>query len=201
MTDAVKSEADFKDAEGKVSRDANTLVLIALALGLHDKDNQYKAAAPAMVKAAQQVAVAKDFTAAKAAVAALEKAAKSSDAGELKWEKVASLPKLMKQVPLINTKMKRSLKRFAAKAKETAGDTAVLAVIAQGSMANADETKKPTEAAAWYKHCADMRDAAAAMNAAIHAGDQKVADKQMKTLTKSCDDCHAIFKPDATASN
>jgi hypothetical protein len=197
LEEAVGSEADFKDAEGKIARDANTLILVSLALGLHDTDNKYKAAAPAMVKAGQQVAAAKDYAAAKAAVAELKKAAEAGAAsGELKWEKVATLSALMKQVPMINTKLKRNMRRFSTKAKESAGDTATLAVIAQGSMANSDETKKPGEVKEWYKYCEQMRDAAAAVNAAIHAGDQKAADKQMKAMTKSCDDCHAVFNPE-----
>lgn len=197
LGESVATEAEFKDAEGKIERDANTMALLALALGLHDTDNKYKAAAPAMVKAAQDTAAAKDFTAAKQAVDNLKKAATAGGgaAGELRWEKVASLEALMKQVPMINTKLKRNLRRFSKKAQESAGDTAALAVIAQGSMANAADTEKPNEVEKWYAYCVQMRDAAAALNAAIHAGDEKAADTQMKALTKSCDDCHAIFHP------
>lgn len=199
VEEAVATEADYKDAEGKITRDANTLVLIALALGLHDTDNKYKAAAPAMVKAAQQIAAAKDYASAKSAVADLKKATEGgAAAGELKWDKVASLEALMKQVPMINTKLKRNLRRFASKAKESAGDTATLAVIAQGSIANADETDKPTEVKKWHDFCVQMRDAAAAMNAAIHAGDEDAAKKQMKAMTQSCDDCHAVFHPEGS---
>ena len=53
----------------------------------------------------------------------------------------------MKQVPLVNNNLKRYIKpdKFKEKAKETAGYTAVIAAIAQGSMANSSETQKPGE--------------------------------------------------------
>ena len=88
LEESVANPADFKDAEGKIARDSNTVILLALALGLHDTDNKYKAAAPAMVKAAQEVAAAKDYDAAKKAVGDLKKA--GSCRGQLQWEKVAS---------------------------------------------------------------------------------------------------------------
>lgn len=199
LDEATASESDYKDAEGKLSRDASTLVLIALALGLHDEDNKYKAAAPAIIKAAQEVAAAKDYASAKAAVAALKKAGASGAAagGDLKWTKLATLEDLMEQVPLIfNSRLKRNLRRFDSKAKECAGDAATLAVIAQGSMANSDETKKPGEVDQWYKFCAQMRDAAAAVNKAIRAKDKEAAETHMKALNQSCEDCHAVFHPE-----
>jgi len=196
---AVASEAEFKDNEGKIAKESNTLILVALALGLHDSDNPYKAKAPAIIKAARDVAAAQGFEAAKKAIAGL-KAAKDSgsgDASALKWEKSATLEQLMKQVPLINTKMKRYLKgsRFKKNAKDTAGYSAVLAVIAQGSMADTSEAKNDTQVKQWYDFCAQMREAASTLNKAIKAGDEAAADAATKKLTQSCDDCHAIFHP------
>jgi hypothetical protein len=71
----------------------------------------------------------------------------------------------------------------------------VIAVVGQGSMANAEDTDKPTEVEKWYQYCAEMRDAAAAVNKAVHAKDEASAEKAMEALQKSCDDCHAIFHP------
>ena len=70
---------------------------------------------------------------------------------ELKWEKVAALPELMKQVPIINNPLKRNIKpeKFKKKAKDTAGYTAVIAAIAQGSMADLSETKNPEQVKQW----------------------------------------------------
>jgi hypothetical protein len=194
---SLASESQYQEDQGKVSKDANTLILIALALGLDEGENKYKAAAPGLMKAAQEAAKASTYSAAKAALADARKAIASPPVGgeTLSWEKApATLGELMKQVPLINARLKRNLKRFESKAKESAGDTATLAVIAQGSMANVSQTKKPSEAAKWFAFCAEMRDAAAAANKAIHAGDEKATGKAMKALAESCDNCHAVFK-------
>ena len=201
LDEAVKTEAEYKDTEGKVTKDANTLILIALALGLHDEENPYKEAAPGLMKAAQELAAAKDYAAAKAGVEAVRKAAegKGGDAAQLKWTKVASLPELMKAVPLINSRLKRNLRQtaFKRKAKDNAGDSAVLAVIAQGSMPDTSEAKNPGDAEKWYKFCLQMREASAALNKAVHDGKLDAAEAAMKNLNKSCDDCHEVFHKEA----
>ncbi len=201
LEDAVKSQEEYNDSKDKIGKGANTLVLIALGLGLHEQDNKYKASAAAMMKAAGDLAAAKDYGAARAAVDALKAAAAGQDTANtaLKWEKVASLKDLMLQVPLIHTKLKRYVKgrRFESKAADTRGMTAVIAVIAHGSMANASETEKPHEAEAWRKFCVQMRDAAAAVNAGIRARDRDAATTALKALNQSCDDCHAVFYEEA----
>jgi hypothetical protein len=198
LEEAVASEAEYKDSAEKVSKDSNTLILIALALGMHDQDNKYKAAAAELMKAAQDLAATKDFPSARKGVAAVKLAADahSAPAGNLKWEKVASLPEVMKKVPLINTKLKGCLRRIQRRAKDGQGQTAVLAVIAQGSMANAGDTQKPDEVQKWHQCCIEMRDSAAALNAAIRAMDKGAITATMTRLQKSCDDCHEVFQPE-----
>lgn len=199
---SVKSEQEYADSKDKLAKDADTVLLIALALGLHDSPNKYKNAAPALVEAARKVSGAADYEAAKAAVLELKAAMSAKgNPSTLTWQDAqsTSLEALMKQVPLINTKMKRYLRgaRFKSKADETAGHTAVLAAIAQGSMPLAEETEKPNEAEKWYAHCAQMRQAASDLNKAIRAQDEDAAAKGVKVLTQSCDDCHAVFHPEA----
>jgi hypothetical protein len=171
---------------------------------LHDQDSPHKAAAGTLMKAAQDLAAAEDYAAAKAALAAVTAAAESSEASdvELKWEKVADLHALMKQVPTVNTKLKRYVKgsRFKSEADKTVGFTATIAVIGQGSIANVDETEAPDQGAEWEKYCLDMRNAAGQLNAAIHAGDQDAADVHMDALQQSCDDCHAVFHQEEAAT-
>ncbi len=197
---SVKSEEEYKDSESKLAKDANTLIVISLALGLHDKDNKYKAAAPAMMKAAQELVGVKDFDSAEKGVAAVKAAAasKAGGADKLQWKKAYSLGMLMKKVPLISTKLKRYVKgkRFKSKAEDTAGFTAVLAVIGQASLVDTHEVKNPDDMEKWYKFCAEMRDSAAAINAAIRAGDKDAADDAMKKLAENCDTCHEVFHPE-----
>jgi hypothetical protein len=197
LAESVETAAEYADSDTKVAKDANTMILIALALGLHDKENRYKAAAPAILKASQQLAAATDYASARAGVAALKAAMTSTDGDRsvLKWTVTASLPETMEQVPLINSRLKRYLRgsRFKSQAGDTAGQSAVMAAIAQGSMANAGDTVKPEEAAKWYAFCQQMREASTALNAAIHAQDEAAKDAAIGALAKSCDDCHAVF--------
>ncbi len=201
LEESVASEDEFKEAEARLAKDSNTLILLALAAGLHDEDNKFKAAAPAIMKAAQELTKAKGFAATKAGVAAVKKALEATEgnAAELKWVKSASLPDLMKQVPLVNSRLKRNLRgpKFKSKAKDNAGDAATLAVIAQGSLADTAETKNDEEIKKWHGFCVQMRDAATALNKAIRDGDQAAADKALGALNQSCDDCHAVFHKEA----
>lgn len=204
MKSVVADEQEYKDSEGKVVRDAGTVVVIALALGLHDQDNKYKANAGALMKAAQDVAATKDYDSAKKAVAALEAVAagKGKTGGNLKWEKVSPLPELMKQVPMIHTKLKLYVKgkSFTKKAKDIAGYSAVIAAIAQGTIADTSATKNADEVKQWEKFSVAMREDAGAVNAAIHKGDEAAAAKAMQKLNQSCEDCHQVFKPDVVAN-
>ncbi len=197
--ESAQSEQSYNDSKEQLAKDSNTLIVVALALGLHETDNRYQAAAAALMEAAGQLAAAEDYAAAKAAVAAIEAAADSSaeDLSSLEWGKVASLKGLLGAVRSINEPLKENLggSEFESTADENARYSAVLAVIAQGSMAHGDETIKPEEIEQWQAQCIQMRDAAAALNAAIHASDQAAAEAAMGNLGESCRNCHRVFKP------
>ncbi len=199
--EAVKDEEEYKAAEGRLVKEANTMVLIALGLGLHDQPNKYQAAASALIKAAQQLAEAKDYASAKAAVEGVKKAAQAqSGSSPLKWEKMASLEQLMKAVPTIDSRLRRNVRterNFKKRVQDNAGDSAVLAVIAQGSMADTSEAKDDAQIAQWYKFCEQMRDAAAKVNSLVHAGKFDEIKAAMKDLEKSCHDCHEVFHKEA----
>lgn len=197
LQEAVANEEAFKDAEGRLSEDANTLIVLALALGLHDQPNKYQKAAPALMAAAKELDSAKDFPSAKKAVEALVAAANSQgDPSSLKWEKVASMSELMKAVPLISNKIRDTFltaSRLQKRGKDYAGYAALLAVLAQGALPNADETEKPTEVEKWQQFCLQMRAAAGELNAAIRANNPEAAKKANAKLRQTCDDCHAVF--------
>jgi hypothetical protein len=193
-------EEPYDDNKEKIGRDANTLAIIALCLGKHDQDNPCKAKASALLKAAQKMAATQDLDSAKKTMKQVKEAAagKSLLQSELKWEKVASWPSLMKQVSLSNTKLKANIKpaKFKTKAKESAGHAALIAAIAQGSLADTSQTKSPEQVKQWYGFCAQLRDAAAAMNRSVHEGDATTASAAMQKIGQSCDDCHAVFRPE-----
>ncbi|MGW8257141.1 MAG: hypothetical protein ACWGMZ_06630 [Thermoguttaceae bacterium] len=204
IEESLADEQEYNDSQEKIARCTNTLAAIALCLGMHDQDNEYKERAPGLIKAAQKMAAARDYQSAKKALENVKQAAerKIHTQAELKWAKVASLPELMKQVPNINTKLKRSLrgKKFKSKAKETAGYTATIAAIAQGSLADISKAKNAQQAKLWFDYMGRMRDDSGELNAAIHEGNEAAAKIALKKLAKSCDQCHALFHPEAVIS-
>ena len=200
--DDLDGSVRFADDADVLHRDANTLVLIALALGVSDEENKYKKSAPAIIAAARKIETVITFDAAEKAVAELEKSLTASPAQvELKWEKVASLKPLMKAVPYINNVVKRNLRNEAALKKgapKVVQGTAVLAVIGQGSVPNADETTKPASADQWKKLCFDFRDAALDVNEKTGAYIEGKAtfddvDAAFETLSETCNTCHEVF--------
>jgi len=194
LEEAVEDQDEYADSKEGLVKDASTLILLAVAAGLHDQDNKYKAAAPALVAATKQVLSSSDYASAKKAVDAAKAAVTTQgDPGSLKWEKLASLEALMEQVPLVNSRLKRYMRRFSRSPETVAANAATLAVIAHGSMANADETEKPSEVAKWHQFCVHMRDAAAQLVAAAGAEDEAAAKAAMEKLQQSCEDCHAVF--------
>jgi hypothetical protein len=199
LEECVASEEGFEDYAERLAKDANTMIVISLALGLHDQDSRYKAVAGGMMRAARDMATAEDFAAARTAVGSLKEAiASGSDpATVLGWEKVASLPELMKKVPLINTTLKGRVRRPERKTEDSRGQCAVLAVIAQGTLANADETIEPEEVEKWQQYSIEMREAAASLNAAYRAMDTEAIRRiTIEDLQQSCDRCHAVFAPE-----
>ncbi len=200
QTLANKEEFDAA-AKARLRKDANTLTALFLTLGLHDTENRYKAAAPTLVVDAQALAKVADYQGAADAFAELKKAASGetpAKGGKLRWEKAASLSQLMKQVPSINSALKRGLTgdegHFRELQQQSAGNSATLAAIAQTALADTHEANRPADVEKWFQYCAEMRDAAGAVNAAVHAGDQQKATEAMLGLTKSCEDCHAVFR-------
>jgi cytochrome c556 len=192
---AVENQADFDEA--KVAKLSNTLMLMAIGLGVHDSDNAYKANAGAIFKAAEELAKAKGFAAAKTGVDAVKAAVggKGAAGGQVNWAQgsAVNLDSVFKQSQTVVNSLKRYTKgeRFKKSVKETAGQSAVLAVIGQGVMANTASAKGKD--ADWFKFSAEMRDAAAEANKAIHAGEESATQAAVKKLNKSCEDCHAVF--------
>ena len=204
MEEDLATEQQFTDNKEDVAENAAGLTVFFLALGLNDQDSAYKAKAPNLVKAAQALASANTYDEAKAAFEAIKTAQPSTEA--LAWTKVASLPSLMKQVPNIDSKMKRSIpKRMDKKQDECLAMCAAVAALMQGSIANAADTEQPTETAKWTAFSIQGRDAAAAVAKAVAAQDKDAAEQAMTELHKSCDDCHAVFhqnqKTDSDSAN
>jgi len=197
---ALANEAEYSQGKkNRVNKDSNTLVVLLLAIGLHDQDSKLRAAAPTLLPLAQKLAaLADDYSQAKQAFDELQATSEQGATGgqPLKWEKVAKLGQLMKQVPTINNRLKRSLRKskFEKDAAKSAGYAAALAAIAQAAMADTHEVKNPDDTQKWYDFCTTMRDAAGQINSAVRAQDFDTATAAMERMQTNCDDCHAVFR-------
>lgn len=189
----VADEAEFTENLPRIVRDANTVIALALVLGLHDQPNEYKSAAPTIIKAAQTAAEAKTFAAAKKDIASVKAALKSTAGGQLNWEdNVASMKQLMVQVPLLDGRIKTGLRRFAKK-DEMAGQAVTIAVLCQASIPYVKDTEAPTEEDKWIEACIAGRNAAASLYSAISAGDKAASQAAYDAMSKTCDKCHETF--------
>ncbi|MDO4575258.1 MAG: hypothetical protein Q4D98_08595 [Planctomycetia bacterium] len=190
---SLASDEDYEDVQGRVIRDANTVAALALVLGLHDQPNDYKACASNVIAAAMELAKDADKATAEKNFAALQASLKTTDGKNLAWDvPVANLAQLMKQVPLLDGKVKSGLRRFK-KTDEMAGLAVALAAIFQVSTANVAETQDPTKGDEWIAFCLESRDDAGALANALTAADKKASKTAYDKMAKSCDTCHAVF--------
>ena len=97
-----------------------------------------------------------DYQSASEGYAELEAALAGSASGEeRKWGKVAGMGQLMKQVSVINAALKRGLQpaRLKSQAKNTTGQTATLAAIANQLLFDTHEVKNEADLPSWYEYC------------------------------------------------
>lgn len=200
VDESLSDPASFDLAkQSRTAKDANTLAVLALVLGQHDADFPQKSSMPALVKAAQSLAAAEsNVDQAQQALATIKAAreGKAAAGAALKWERVASLPLLMKQVPLIHAGLKRGVapSRLKRTLEQSAGQAATLAAMAQASQFDNEYASAPADAEQWRKFCVEMRNAAGDVNAAVRAQDQARVDAGMTRMLESCEACHAKFR-------
>lgn len=208
--DDLDGTANYKNDADTIVRDSNGLALTALSIGMSKDASKYQKAAPGIIKAAMDLAKVEKLDDAKKAYEDLKASLTAQgDSASLQWTKVANLPPVMKAVPNLSSTLTRltntdkKLKRGIEKNPERIyGALGALAAISQGSIANVKETTKPNAEAEWKKECEQFRDAAIKANAAAHGfadGSVNYADywAAFKTMTETCDKCHATFYPSA----
>lgn len=198
VTEALADAADYDEAkQSRVHKDGSTLAVLALVLGNHDEANKFQGRAAAAVKAAEALAdSAQDFGKARQALDAFNQAVGADSGEKAGWGQVAELAPLMKQVPVVNNALRRSLEpaRFKKQGAQVAQQAATLAAIAQAAQFDKSAVDSAADADKWQALCMEMRDAAGSLNQAAHAGDQPAASAAAKRLATSCDKCHAVFR-------
>ena len=199
-----------------IVRDSNALALVAHAVGLAEADSEYKKSAPQIVASAQNLAAAKNLEEGQKSYAALKESLAGVGRGQsLAWsDKVASLTAAMKALPNLSSTVKRVTDTprklntiLDRRSQQIFGQTAAMAVIAQGAIPNVAETPKPDAVAEWKKYCEEFRDAAIKVNAVTrqHAKDRAeekdpdyaIFNNAFKAMSESCDNCHKVFYPQA----
>ena len=194
---------DFQDASGNLMRDANVLVLLAMAIGQSDESGTIKPAAALMVRDGKAILAAADSDSAAAAVKAMQADLNGSSADPVVWENAVQLSPLMaKVVPSLTTEIKRLSKNEktllrAGNIDKVAGDAAALAVVAAGSRLSVSETAAPTQGTLWKEYCADFCAASLKVNEAAHAmangGTFADYSAALKELEGTCSVCHEKF--------
>lgn len=204
LDESLADRADFDDArQSRVTKEADVVAVLALGLSLDESKHPLHDSAPRLLASAQSLAAAgADYAAASKSLAAIKAAAagKGSSAAApvapTNWKSVAPLGLLMKEVPIVQASLKRNTQdeQFKSHATQSAGAAATLAVIAQEIMADDTAVKEPAQRPKWQAECAEMRDAAGAVNHAIHAADRDATKASLTRLTRSCAACHADFR-------
>lgn len=200
LQSSLASEDAYDEAaQSRAKKDANTLIVLLMALGMHDQDNAWKSSAPALTDLAEKLAGSTgEYAFAREAIDNIVKAksAGTTDGKPLQWEKRYRLGQLMKQVTFVNARLRRGLSptRFKREADSTAEYAALLAVIAQAALVDTHEVKNPDQVDQWYELSAAWRDAAGALGEGARQQDFAAAEAAMKRMSKSCDDCHAVFR-------
>jgi hypothetical protein len=196
LADQTKFDKDIKE---NLRLNSNTLVVLALAIGLHDEDSPLKPKASALLAASQRLAKSlEDFEAAKVASADVRRALETEDGLDepLKWEKVASLGALMLQVPRIEGRITRGIspRNFARRSQNALADTATLAVIAQAAIYDTHEVHSEADVPKWYEYCEQLREAATGIGNGIRAKDLDATVKAAEAMSESCENCHKAFR-------
>ena len=206
LDDSLANRADFDDArQSRVAKEADVVAVLALGLSLDDSRHALHDSAPRLLASAQSLAAAGgDYAAASKALAAMKAAAagqRSADAvaaapAPANWRPVAPLGLLMKEVPIVHASLKRNTQdeHFKSQATESAAAAATLAAIAQEIMADESALKESAQRPKWQAECAAMRDAAGAVNHAVHAADRDATRASLTRLARSCAACHADFR-------
>jgi hypothetical protein len=188
-------EATFMKSIDQVGFKANAVTALALVLGNHDGASPLKGAATEIIAASKDLTRAKDYATAKAAWDKLQAAtAPSAAAGPApKWERAASLGRLMEETTSLQGRLTRNLRRLERTKDDNIRTAATLAAFAQAGIYDTHEVKNEADLPKWYAMMAEMRDAAATLSKQYEVGDETTIKTGLMRLEKSCETCHEVF--------
>jgi len=194
----IASEAAFKEADSKVTNTASVLASLAQALSEVDGEAPLKPVASHIRKAAQDIAMAKDFAATQGAsqklAAALKGGADLGDApAAVAWGKVAKMHPVMEVMEQRSTMLSRAIKRLRKPEEEAklASSIAVLALVTHG---DTHEVKDEADLPQWHALALELQTTMSQTATAIRAKDKAAAEKAFNLAKESCDKCHEKFQ-------
>lgn len=195
---AVASEEAFKKAMDArlVNQDAGVLACMAQGLVEHEGAASSGINATGLRTAALAARSAKDMTAAKAAVDAINAALKGEGPTadkEHPWNKLTGLGRMMEDLNSRQAKLRRVLRR-PKDLKTESRDAAVMAVLALAMEADTHEVKKPEEIPAWQSMSKDYRVLMGELAAAMREGKADVAQAKFAASGQLCAACHEKFR-------
>jgi hypothetical protein len=188
-------EATFTKSIDQVGFKANAVTALALVLGNHDGASPLKGAATEIMTASKDLTRAKDYATAKAAWDKLQAATSSSAAAgpAPKWERAASLGRLMEETTSLQGRLTRNLRRLERTKEDNIRTAATLAAFAQANIYDTHEVKNEADLPKWYAMMAEMRDASADLAKQYETGDEATIKTGLMRLEKSCETCHKVF--------
>jgi len=110
------------------------------------------------------------------------------------WDPVVAMYPLMEEVGLLNSKLRRSVRRLKRNQDTITQYSATLAAAAQAVRHDFDFTSDEEGEKQWMALCDDMREACRALSAAAMADDEDAANSAVEALDQSCKDCHEMFR-------
>jgi hypothetical protein len=183
--------------QARTQKDAQTLAIVYLCLARHEEKHPLSGPASARFSAAREIAENyKDKAKVQASLDKLASLSPGTAAPEKppEWQAVGEIPVQMKHSQFIENRMKRGLadeRSFKRRAKETAGYVATMAAYGQvwRLMAPKDDAHGK-----WTQFSDEQRDAAGALNGAIHTQDWPAGREAARKLTQSCNACHNLYR-------
>ncbi len=196
--DVSDEKAYGDDQRGRIEKDASTVAVLALMLGMHDEETKLKKSAYQLIELAiELVDQVDEYSEAKEAYSELKAALDEAEEGDdTSWEPAADLALLMQQVPIVNNSLRRGVtsRRFERSAPATAGHAVTLASLAQASLLDTAYCGDEDDEKEWCRICVEMREACAEVYRAVLKKDQEAAKKHMEKIVTTCDECHEKFR-------
>lgn len=190
------TEQAYEEAkDGKLPQTAGVVAVLAQAIAEHPGGSQVKLPASLAVvrNAAIDVWKATSYADAQSAYARIGEGKAGDASAEHEWNKLIRLGRLMEEVNLRSTKLRRSLRR-SRDPKEDARNASVLAVLGLPMYADTHEVKNEAQIPDWQQHAREYQQAMTETAAGFRDNDLEKARTAFEKANMACHACHEKFQ-------